>query len=159
MRGLPARRTTPAQPITDIPRTKEDADHSLPFLLAMGTIDGMVGPAQYAHEQWKLPRVQALMRKVWLQGDAELTRDFPARWTAIVEISTTDGHTWTERIDAPKGNPDNPLTDEELNAKFSSLASPLMPRSQIEQIEKTVYALDRLGDVAMLTRLLSVRVH
>jgi len=155
IKGLPDRRTTPApRRITELTLTKEDADHNIPYMLAMGIIDGTVGPAQYAAEQWKDPKVQELMGKMEFQGDAELTKGFPERLTSIVEITTKENRVYTQRVDLPKGVPGNPLTDQELEAKFNGLVLKLMPKSQADQIIKTVHDLDKLTDIAGLTKLL-----
>ncbi len=139
VRGLPARRDTPVTRNAAIPSNEEEASLNLSYLLAIAIMEGDVGPDQFAKEQWKDPKVHALMGKVESQGDAELTKDFPRRWPSIVQITTNDGQTYTQRIDLPKGGPENPLTDRELEAKFSKMATKLMPQSQADQIIKTCY--------------------
>jgi 2-methylcitrate dehydratase PrpD len=139
-----------------MPTSESEASMNLSYLLAMGIIDGEVGKDQFAKAQWKDPKVQELMGKMEFQGDAELTKGFPKTWTAIVEITTKDGQTYTQRIDLPKGGPDNPFTDQELESKFNKMATKLMPQSQADQIIKTCYDLDKLKDVTELTKLLKV---
>jgi 2-methylcitrate dehydratase len=156
IKGLPSRTNTERRRLTTIPRTKEEADHNLGFLIAMAVLDGQVGPDQYAKQQWKDPKVRQLISKVETQGDAELAKDFPAKWTCIVEIKTKDGKVHTLKLDLPKGGPGNPLTDQEIESKFRNMASKLMPASQVDQIIKTVYGLDSLTSVSDLTKLLVV---
>ncbi|HEX4155504.1 MAG TPA: MmgE/PrpD family protein [Acidobacteriaceae bacterium] len=157
VRGLPNRRTTPAIRNTRLPLTKEDADHNLAFLLATGIMDGAVGPDQYAKMEWKQPRMRELMGKMWFQGDAEMTKNFPEHWDCDVTITMKNGTVYTKHIDLPKGQPGNPMTDQEINAKFSNMAEKLMPKSQIDQIIKMVYNLDKVQDVNSLTKLLVVK--
>ena len=126
---------------------------NLSYLLAMGITDGEVGKDQFKG-QWKDPKVQELMGKMEFQGDADLTKGFPKTWTAIVQITTKDGQTFTQRIDLPKGGPDNPFTDQELEAKFNKMATKLMPQSQADQIIKTCLDLENVKDVSELTKLL-----
>jgi 2-methylcitrate dehydratase len=154
VRGLPNRKTSPPTRNTRLPLTKEDADHNLAFLLATGIVDGAVGPDQYAKMAWKDPKMKELMGKMWFQGDAEMTKNFPAHWDCDVTITMKDGTVYTKHIDLPKGQPGNPMTDEEINAKFSNMAEKLMPKSQVNQIIKTVYDLDNVADVSTLTKLL-----
>ena len=73
-----------------------------------------------------------------------------------VQITTKDGQTYTQRIDLPKGGPDNPFTDQELEAKFSRMATKLMPKAQADQIIKACYDLDKTSDVSALAKLLKV---
>jgi len=154
VRGLPGRRDTGITRNTSIPATDEDAGLNLSYLLAMAITDRELGADQYAREQWKDPKVQQLMGKMEFQGDAELTKAFPQKWNCIVEITTNTGQTYTQRIDLPKGGPDNPLTDQELEAKFSKMATKLMPKAQADRIIRTCYELDKVSDVTELTRLL-----
>ncbi len=127
---------------------------NLSYLLAMGIIDGEVGKDQFAKEQWKDPKVQELMAKMEFQGDAQLTKGFPKTWTAIIEITTKDGQRYTQRIDLPKGGPDNPFTDQELESKFNKMATKIMPQEQADRIVKACYNLDSMKDVSELTKLL-----
>lgn len=154
IRGLPNRKTSPATRNVRLPLTKEDADHNLAFLLATGIVDGAVGPDQYAKMEWKQPKMRELMGKMWFQGDAEMTKNFPNHWDCDVTITMKDGKVYTKHVDLPKGQPGNPMTDEEINAKFSNMAEKVMPEAQVNQIIKTVYDLDNVSDVSALTKLL-----
>jgi 2-methylcitrate dehydratase len=156
VRGLPGRRDTGITRNTSMPTNESEASLNLAYVLAMGIMDGEVGRDQFAKEQWKDPKVQELMGKMEFQGDTELTKEFPKKWSSIVEITTTDGQTYTQRTDLPKGGPDNPFTDEELEAKFNKMATKLMSKAQAEQIIKACYDLDKLKDVSELTKLLKV---
>lgn len=156
IRGLPFRQDSEPRQNLLIPSTKEDADHNLPFLLAMGIIDGAMGPDQYSKQQWKEPRVQTLMKKMWFQGDAEMTKDFPQHWKCLIEITTKDKKVYRLQVDLPKGQPGNPMTDEEIEAKFTNMATKLMPAAQAQEIIDTVLKLDEVGDVSTLTKLLVV---
>ena len=154
VRGLPNRNNSPATRNTRIPLTKEDADHNLAFLVATGITDGAVGPDQYAKQEWKQPKMRELMGKMWFQGDAEMTKNFPDHWDCDVTITMKDGTVYTKHVDLPKGQPGNPMTDDEINAKFTNMAEKLMPKSQVDAIIKTVYNLDNIKDVSDLTKLL-----
>lgn len=156
VRGLPSRRDTGITHNMVIPSNEEEAAMNLSYLLAMGIIDGEVGRAEFAKDQWRDPKVQELMAKMEFQGDAELTKDFPKKWTAIVQITTKDGQVYTQRIDLPKGGPDNPFTDQELEAKFNKMATKLMSQAQANRIIDTCLNLDKVSDVSQLTRLLKV---
>ena len=153
VRGLPGRRDTEITRNTTLPTSESEASMNLSYLLAMAITDGEVGKDQFKG-QWKDPKVQELMAKVESQGDAELTKGFPKTWTAIVQITTKDGQTYTQRIDLPKGGPDNPFTDQELESKFNKMATKLMPQAQADQIIKACYDLDKMKDVSELTKLL-----
>jgi 2-methylcitrate dehydratase len=154
IRGLPNRQTGDPRRNAAIPATKEDADHNLAYLLAAGITDGAVGPDQFALQQWKDPKFRDLMGKMWFQGDAEMTKNFPAHWDCDVTITMNDGKIYTKHVDLPKGQPGNPMTTQEIDAKFSNMALKLMPQSQVDQIIKTINNLDSVSDVSELTKLL-----
>jgi 2-methylcitrate dehydratase len=156
VRGLPTRANTERRRNSTIPRTKEEADHNLNFLLAMAITDGEVGTEQYAEQQWKNPKVQELMKKMEFQGDAELTKDFPDKWVSIVEITTKDQKVHSLRVDLPKGGPNNPMTDQEIESKFNKMALKLMRKPQADSIIKSIYDLDKMTDVSQLMKLLAI---
>ena len=85
------------------------------------------------------------MGKMEFQGDVELTKTFPERWTSIVEITTRDKQVHSLRVDLPKGGPENPMTDREIESKFSKMPLKLMPKAQVDQIIKAIYDLDKPG--------------
>ena len=97
------------------------------------------------------------MAKMWFQGDAEMTKGFPEQWECDVTFTMKDGTVYTQHIDLPKGQPGNPMTEQEIEAKFSNMALKLMPQSQVDQIIKTVNNLENLNDVSVLTKLLAAQ--
>lgn len=135
------------------PKTRESADHSIPYCLAMALIDRELTPAQFTREQWNDPKVIDLMRKVHFAVDPEFDLLFPKARPSVVKITMQSGAVYERRIDHPRGSPGNPMTDAEIQDKFARLASPLMSDSRISQIVDTVASLDRLDDVSALMAL------
>jgi len=138
------------------PETRERADHSLPYCLAIGLIEGDVGAEQFAHEQWKDPMVLELMSRIKVTLDPELEKVYPQARPADLGIRTKSGQAYRKRVDYPKGDPNNPMSDEEVHAKFHKLAKPLMSQKQIKNIIDTVSLLENLEDVGHLMQLLVV---
>jgi len=154
VRGLPGRRDTGITRNTSMPTNESEAALNLNYVVALSIMDGELGRDQYAREQWKDPKVRELMGKIESQGDAELTKAFPEKWTAIVQITTKDGQTYTQRIDLPKGGPDNPFTDQELETKFRKMATKVISKAQADQIINSCYNLDKVNDVSEIAKLL-----
>ena len=138
------------------PENRETADHSIPYCLAIGLIEGDVGPDQFAHEQWKDPKVLELMSKIKVSLDPELDKLYPSSRPADLEIRTKKGQVYRNRVDYPRGAPHNPMSDEEVRAKFRKLAKPLMSEKQVEKIIGTVDSIEQVDDVCQLMALLSV---
>lgn len=134
-------------------RTKEEADHSLPYMVAVALLDGEVSPAQYAPERITRPDVQSLLRKVTIQPDEALSKRFPAEMPCHIQIQLKDGQTLSTEKQDYEGFYTRPLSWEQAVAKFARLATPHTDAAQREAI---VEAVDRLETktVAELTELL-----
>src|SRR5207249_5438971 len=74
-----------------IVRTKEEADHSFPYMVAVALIDGEVQPLQYAPERIAAPDVQRLLCKVTVTPELALSARFPQRLPAELEVELEDG--------------------------------------------------------------------
>lgn len=97
------------------------AKMSIPYSTAAGFIFGKAGLQEFGEEIIKNPEVLSLAKKVKVLADENLSASFPKEQTAIVEIRTTDGRKFTERVDYPKGEPENPMTDKEFKEKYDGL--------------------------------------
>ena len=128
---------------TDIPGSYS-AKMSIPYATAVGLIYGKAGLQEFSESMVRNERILELTRKVHVEADKELSEAFPAMQTAIVTIRTTDGE-FTDRVDYPKGEPENPLTDEEFRVRYNGLMeySGIDPYASNEVLEK-VYAKNTL---------------
>lgn len=133
--------------------TKEEADHSLPYMLAVAVLDGDVLPAQYAAPRIVRDDVQKLLRRIVVRPDDELSRRFPKEMPVHVEVTLADGRVLTgERGDYP-GFTTLPMTWETAQQKFRSLGAPHVDGMLRSEIVSAVWELDHI-QVADLTRLL-----
>ena len=132
------------------PRTKETADHSLPYVIAAAIADRQVTPAQFADRKIMDPVIRAQLKKVEVVADPEIEKLFPKLQRVIVTIRTTDGKEHTRQVDYPKGDPRNPLTDAEIEEKFDALASPVLTPASMRKAKEAVWGLDRLGSISDL---------
>jgi 2-methylcitrate dehydratase len=105
------------------PKTRETADHSIPYLVAAAFQDGDVTPATFAASRIQDPALRPLIKKLTVVEDPEFTRRYPAEACTRIEVTTTDGRRLAAQTTHPKGHHRNPLTDEEVEAKFRGLAS------------------------------------
>ncbi|MBI3362085.1 MAG: MmgE/PrpD family protein [Chloroflexi bacterium] len=136
------------------PATTEEAQYSLPFPLAAALIHGNLGPREIVGGALTDPRVIALAERVELIEDAEMNAAFPANRFARVTVHTTDGRTFQSGLATPRGEPESPLTDEELEAKFRWLASGLVSSDRAEAIISAVRDLPASPNVNGLFELL-----
>lgn len=103
----------------DIPGSYS-AKMSIPYATAAGLLYGKAGLQEFSEEAVKGTEILELTRKVRVSASDELSSAFPGIQAAIVTIRTKDG-AHTERVDFPKGEPENPLTDEEFRSRYDDL--------------------------------------
>ena len=136
------------------PHTRETADHSLPYVIAAALVDRQVTPVQFTMDKIMDPTIRAQLRKVEVVADPEIEKVFPALQRVIVNINTTDGRSLNKQLDYPKGDPRNPLTDQEIEEKFSALAEGVLSNSAQKRVKEAVWNLERVGSVSELMALM-----
>jgi 2-methylcitrate dehydratase PrpD len=145
----------PHQLIYDRAETGLQGKFSMPYCVAVALLDGSVGFAQFADERVRGADVQALMPKVRMFVHPEqTTREcLPTRFSEVT-ITLRDGRRLRRRVSHAKGQPQNPLTDAELTAKFRDCAARALPPERVEAVLAAVRGLETLSDVGTLARLL-----
>ena len=103
--------------------TKEDADHSLPYLLAVAALDGDVQPAQLSPTRIEKPDVQGLLRKVKVRPDDRFTARYPGEVPSRVTIRLKGGKSYKNEVKDFPGFATRPFTWEESVAKFDKLVA------------------------------------
>lgn len=98
------------------------AKMSIPFGVAVALVTGSAGLASYSEKNISDEKILELTRKVVVLEDDELTALCPEKRASILTIHLSEGNTLTKRVDYPKGEPENPLSKEELEEKFRELA-------------------------------------
>lgn len=106
------------------PRTRETADHSLPYCTAVALVDGAVTAAQFTPERLADPALLDLVGRTAVVEDPDLTAGYPAGIPNRVTVTLDDGTSLVEQVSFPPGHDRNPLTDAQLLAKFRALAEP-----------------------------------
>ncbi|AXH96712.1 MmgE/PrpD family protein [Ornithinimicrobium avium] len=123
-------------------RTKEEADHSLPWMLAVVLLDGELGPAQYHHERIIAEDVQDLMTRITIVPDAGFSARFPEAMPADLEVTMTDGTVFRASTDSYEGFHTDPLSWDGARAKFDLLAAPFATPQLREEIAQLVQDLE-----------------
>ncbi len=134
-------------------RTKEEADHSLPYMVAVALLDGDVTPAQYAPERIIREDVQHLLHQVTIQPDEARSNRFPAEMPCHIRITLKDGRTVEKEKQDYEGFYTRPLSWEKAVAKFERLTTPYTNAEQRAAIADTVANLET-NDITQLTGLL-----
>ena len=133
-------------------RTKEEADHSLHYMVAVALLDGEVMPEQYEALRIRGDDVQALLRRVLVRPNEGFSRRFPDEMPCRVRVILRDGRTFTEERSDYPGFLTRGRTWEAVRGKFEQLAAPYTTAALRDQIAVTVADLDQLH-VTDLTKL------
>jgi 2-methylcitrate dehydratase PrpD len=136
------------------PRNAIAAQFSIPFALALALRHGRIEPEDVSEENLQRPEILDLARKVEVVVDPEINSQFPAKTIARVTMQTARGR-FQSTVEYPRGNPENPLSDEELAAKFRSLTAKIVGDRDSEKLRAAVQDLSRARDVTSLTQLLA----
>jgi len=143
-----------ADPSKYDPRSKETADHSLPYCIAAAIADRKVTPVQFTPEKINDPQIRAQLRKVEVVADPEIEKAFPALQRVAVTIVTMGGKEFSKQLDYPKGDPRNPLSDLEVEEKFAALADGVISRARQQQVRNLIWNLEKCSSVTELMELL-----
>jgi 2-methylcitrate dehydratase PrpD len=119
-------------------------------MVAVMITDGTV-TFRSAHDQARMqdPEVGDLRSRVRLVYDQALQRLYPAR-VAIVEITTTDGKTYTQRVDAVRGSAENPMSANEVETKAHDLMSPILGAGRSKILIDAIMNVERISNIRSL---------
>lgn len=137
------------------PISRETADHSYPYLVAAAMIDGEISHKTFTPERYRDPTVLALVQKVRLAGDKAYNND-PWTYDCRIEATMKSGEVISVHQTNPKGHPKNPMSDQEIEAKFLKQVDGLLPKAQSRALLDQLWDLDKLDDIKKLFPLMLV---
>jgi 2-methylcitrate dehydratase PrpD len=129
------------------PTTPYVAKFSLPFCVATALRYGHVNTGDFIEARLEDHDLLELMERINIRNDPQLSMQYPAKWPAWVEITTRGGKSLKGSSDYPKGDPENPLGEEDGIEKFRELTKGLLSESNAEAIVERVMRLEDLADV------------
>jgi 2-methylcitrate dehydratase PrpD len=132
------------------PRTVYEAKFSLQYSTAAMLVNGTAGLAAYSDEAIADRRVLDLARRVHYETKEYET--YPAAFPGGVRITLRDGRVLEAELPHQRGGPENPLSADEVRAKFRENAGMALPESAVEALESSILSLDQLDDVTGLLR-------
>ncbi|MBN1318759.1 MAG: MmgE/PrpD family protein [Anaerolineales bacterium] len=138
------------------PQTVVDTQFSMPWQSAIALIDQKIDVDTFNEKNLHRPDVRQLMTKVEWVIDEEFERRYPAHYSCAVTVTMDDGVEYTSVIDDPKGDFRNPVTQQELEAKFFKLAQrEIKDEAKIRNIISFVNNIGDADDVAELFKLMA----
>ena len=135
------------------PTTKETADHSLPYCIAVAVTKGNVLPFDFEEDALKDSFVWSLLDKIKVVANPEIDALFPKVKRAIVTIKTSKGE-YKKQEDFAKGQPERPLSKKELISKFKANSKKKISSSRMEDIIKATQELENINEIEKYMKLL-----
>ncbi len=126
-------------------RTKEEADHSLPYLVAAAALDGEVMPRQFEPERIRMDDVQSLLRRVTVVSDPDFSRRFPEEHACRLTVTLVDGRTFTKEKSGYEGFHTRPMSFARVEEKFHRLAGESVDVFRREEIVDAIKRLDGIS--------------
>jgi 2-methylcitrate dehydratase len=136
------------------PRTRETADHSLPYCTAVALLDGEVTLKQFDPDRFTAPDVLRLLEHVKVHLDDSLTPRYPRGIPNRIVVTLADGRKLTKEVEFPRGHAGNPMTDAEVEAKFRALVEPRYGRVTADAVLRECWRFEDVIDVAAVLGLL-----
>jgi len=119
---------------TPEPRTAEDAQYSIPFVLATAILEGDFGPSHHREHHLLDERVLSLSRKVEVICDPELNRQYPDYIISVLEVETKDGKKYSKENKVVIGDWVKPLSDQQIDDKFRKFTEGVIPLEQANDL-------------------------
>ena len=139
--------------------SKEQADHSLPYVVAVAVLDGDVMPAQYESGRILREDVQNLLRRVSVTANPAYSQRFPDEMPCQVRVTLSDGRTLTKEGRDYPGFVSHPMSWELATQKFNRLAAPYTTDAEKKAITNAVADMDNTRVRDLMRLLSSVRIH
>jgi 2-methylcitrate dehydratase len=146
-----------AEPEKWRPTTRETADHSLPYCVAVTLVDGNVTLKSFTPERISSTEIYEIMQKITVSRNPELSAQYPEATPSEISIELKAGKVIQRKVTHARGHPKNPMTDAEVGAKFRALAAPILTEKRGNQILARLWRLEEISDIGSLLSLLVVR--
>ena len=125
------------------PRTRETADHSLPYIVAVALLDGQVTRRSFSRERLEDPALRRMLKeRVTLTESPELSAGYPEGIPNRITVTTVDGARHVREVRFPRGHARNPMSDDELVAKFRLNVEERLSAAQAERVVDFVLHLE-----------------
>ncbi len=137
------------------PTGRETADHSLPYSLAVGLADGMVTPLQFTQQRIDDPALRPIMDMVTVVANDEFEKLFPEFQPSRVTLILSDGVEYQQRVDVPKGDPRDPMTEDEIAVKFNALGRDVVGAERCTELRELIMAFEHEQSLERFFRLMT----
>lgn len=138
------------------PDSRETADHSLPYCLAAAIVDRQITTNSFSEEKLKDPKIRAVINKIRGDASVEFEKMFPAKQPSKVIIRTNKGEEFSQYLEYPKGDPREPMTDEDIAEKFNALSSKVLNSERQKEIRYAIFNFEKLNTMESFMEMLTI---
>lgn len=135
------------------PKSRETADHSMPYTVAVALTHGQVHQSHFDEQFFRNPQLLDLTNRVKVEASEEADRRAPEAMLCELDVVTRSGERYSAEVPYHRGHYKNPMTDAEVEAKFRSLAQDLLSPSQTDALLEKLWRLEQVEDIGEVLRL------
>lgn len=139
------------------PTTRETADHSLPYCTAVALIDGKVTLDSFDDAHLSDPKLLSLVKRTEVIATEDLEAQYPEGIPNRIRVQMQTGASLKTEITFPRGHARNPMTDDEVETKFRSMAVSVLGASKADEVIRWCWRLDEQPDLSGLLALMVVK--
>jgi len=139
------------------PKTKETADHSLPYIIGAALIDGTIDLSSFTSKRINDKKLRSLVQKVAVRENKDFTKQYPKSFPQKIIINLKSGKRISSELAYPHGHPKNPMTDQEVENKFRGLSKGLLPQKQMDDVLKKLWNLEKIKNLKDLISMLIIK--
>jgi 2-methylcitrate dehydratase PrpD len=133
------------------PKDGKQSQFSIPFSIAVAVLEGNASIFQFTDEKVADPKVRSMMKKIGVEVDTSLDKDYPDKRGAYGEVVLKDGRRFSGSIDNARGEPEDPFGPEEIEEKFAILTKAILGH-KTESVLRKVRKLEEMSDVGELVQ-------
>jgi 2-methylcitrate dehydratase len=137
------------------PTSRETADHSLPYCIARAILDRKITTQAFSQENIDDPKLKEIIHKIRGEASEEFEKMFPAKQPSRVTIKTKAGQEHSAYLEYPKGDPRQPMTPEDLENKFNSLAGDRIDEERLRALKETIFNCEEMSAAEFMSQMVA----
>ena len=138
------------------PTSRETADHSIPYIIAVALSRGTIWHEDFEPDRFNDPDIRALMQKIDVRWTEECNKLWPEAFPFRITVTMKSGEKHVSEVHYAKGHPKNPLSDQEVEAKFLKLAQPVLGKTKAVKALKRLWRLEDMKSVREILTLFAL---
>ncbi|MFQ5650426.1 MAG: MmgE/PrpD family protein [bacterium] len=136
------------------PTSRETADHSLPYCIAAAIVYRQITTDQFEEDRIQDAQIKTVLPRIKGEASEAFEKMFPAKQPSKVTIRLKNGQEHSAQLDYPKGDPREPMSEQDLDNKFRSLCTPVLSEAKQKEIKRAVWQMEEFQTINEFMQLL-----